>query len=85
MNRKIHEELRGVAQRVAQRIRESPYRDEVDHYVIRSAIYAVFIYDQPELETTLSEVERLTREALKGPGRPSRLASIAALIKRLRG
>lgn len=65
MNALIEAELRGVAKRVAQRINASPYRNEVDSYVIRSAIYAVFIYDKPELESTLNEVERLTREALK--------------------
>jgi hypothetical protein len=84
MNRAIHAELRGVARRVAERIKESPYRDEVDHFIIRSATYAVLVYDKPELEALLNEVERLTREELK-PQRPALIGHVAALLKRLRG
>jgi hypothetical protein len=75
MNRAIHAELRGVARRVA---------DEVDHFIIRSATYAVLVYDKPELEALLNEVERLTREELK-PQRPALIGHVAALLKRLRG
>lgn len=86
MNRAIHAELRGVARRVAERINESPYRDEVDHFIIRSATYAVLVYDKPELEALLNEIERLTREELKPkPQRPALIGHVAALLKRLRG
>lgn len=66
MNARINKELTGVARLVAQRVAESPYRDEADHYTLRAAIYAVFIYDKPELEATLDEIERRALGFLNG-------------------
>lgn len=68
----IYRELQGVAERVAKRIPEVARAADVtvadcDKYMYRMATYAVFLHDNPELEATLNEVERLARHEINKP------------------
>lgn len=68
----IYKELQGVAELVAKRMPEVASAAEVtladaDRLLYRMAINWVFIYEKPELEAILNEVERLARQEINKP------------------